>query len=363
MSKFKTAVMIIGATVIVAGGVHLYMQGDMTDTQASKVVTRKIPPVAREIPVVDNEIPAPPAENNTTGTLPAAGDNSATAGGGASPAITAKLRDEFGVLDIRRPGVQVDAIQALIATLARTYPDNWQAHVQENLRAAFPENADALYARFLALEDYKQWLETESAAIRSMSPEEQADVLWAKREQIFGDDAAVIWEQEYKERRVSQALKEMNQSETATLEDKLANYEATLSDIYGEGVTDYKAEHSQHAVDQFLSAESVQEDLRNMTPDQRRETLGDLRRSMGMDEESIERLAKVDRDREMKWLGGMSYMLRREQLTEGGELPPDSEELDELRKQIFGDEAETIRTEEQSGFYRYKEKQVFGQHE
>jgi len=108
----------------------------------------------------------------------------------------------------------------------------------------------------------------------------------------------------------------------------------------------------------FLELPSVQKELSYMSPDDRNETLTQIRKGLGMDVEAIERWKSLDTERDDRWKTGQSYMSARDALTSGGASESD---LNELRLKYFGPEqAEVIKNEEESGFFRYKQERVYG---
>jgi len=64
--------------------------------------------------------------------------------------------------------------------------------------------------------------------------------------------------------------------------------------------------------------------------------------------------------RDQRWDAGMQYMQQRAELEKkykGAEL---EKQLDSLRMKYFGDEAETIKNEEESGYYRFSQPRKYG---
>ncbi|MBI5896232.1 MAG: hypothetical protein HZB24_09610 [Desulfobacterales bacterium] len=271
--------------------------------------------------------------------------------------IVAKLLDAYANT-IDHPRIRLQAIQMLVNYLKQAYPDTWREHVEQYLRAAFPEQADRLYAQFLLWEEYTAWMQGNYQATIAMPADQRRDFIWAKRKQFFGEEATLIWAKEIEEQQVSDAVAELGQLRQAPFEEKAAYYNARLEEIYADQFEAYKRKYPQKVMDQFLSAEDVQEDLRNMPPDQRQARLDDFRRSIGMNEEAVKRWSDLDGTRETRWQTGETYMQRRAQiLNEKG----DDAELDSLGNELFGAEAQTIKDEEESGYFRFQRKRIYGQ--
>lgn len=354
MNRFKTTGLILGGLGLLGSCFYLLVHSAPVDQ-------RTAPPTARENKAAGDEMQTPPARpSQTTGQAPAGENDEVLRPTATRQHMVSQLRDTYAG-NIDSPRIQVETIQKLIAWLKQAYPDLWQEHVAEYLRAAFPENADALYDRYLSLEEYKLGLKEDHQAIMTMPPGDRRDHLWARRKMLFGEDALEIWDKEYKQLQVSEALDQIDGLEGASFEEKATFYDLSLTQIYGEEATDYKQDHTQQAVDHFFSIESIQEDLRNMPPDQRMEKMSALRRAMGMDEPAVARWAELDAARDQRWRAGEAYMQRRDQILEESGGGYQSSELDALRQEFFGTEAETIRNEEQSGYFRFNRKRVYGQ--
>ncbi len=271
--------------------------------------------------------------------------------------IVAKLLDAYANT-IDHPRIQLQAIQMLVNYLKQAYPDTWREHVEQYLRAAFPEQADRLYAQFLLWEEYTAWMQDNYQATIAMPADQRRDFIWAKRKQFFGEEATLIWAKEMEEQQVSDAVAELSQLKQAPFEEKAAYYNARLEDIYADEFEAYKRKYPQKMMDQFLSAEDVQEDLRNMPADQRQASLDDFRRSVGLDEEAVKRWSDLDATRETRWQTGETYMQRRAKILSEN---VNGSELDALRSELFGAEAQTIKDEEESGYFRFQRKRVYGQ--
>ncbi len=273
--------------------------------------------------------------------------------------IVSKLNELFGS-SIHDPGLQMQAIEKLLTYLRQIHPQNWADYVSEYLSAAFPEQADALYAQYLRLQEFKQWLQDNYAALVGMPASERNDYLWAKRKQFFGEDAGLIWARELEGQQVAAAIEEINQLAQAPFQDKVDYYNARLRDIYADQTEVYKAKNSQKLMDQFLSAETVQEDLQAMGADQRRESLQLFRRSVGLDEPAVQRWADLDAARDERWETGSRYMQQRANIVSEFSGAEQDAKLDALRKEIFGSEAGTIKDEEQTGLLRFARQRVYG---
>ncbi len=81
---------------------------------------------------------------------------------------------------------------------------------------------------------------------------------------------------------------------------------------------------------------------------------------MGMDPAALARWEELDRKRDRAWETGLDYMEQRRELDklyQGEEL---NHKLHELQDALFGTDADIIRAEEQSQFYRFNHRRRYG---
>ncbi len=151
--------------------------------------------------------------------------------------MVAILRKHYGK-NIKNKWVQIRLIEDLIRTLKDKYPDSWVSELYILLKATFPDLADEIFHRFEQYQEYQKWLEEERNKLYSLSPEERQNILWDKRYEIFGKDAAnEIWAGELRAQELKTSLKEIDQS-TGNLNDKLSQYRSSLQKIYRENFQD-----------------------------------------------------------------------------------------------------------------------------
>ncbi len=110
----------------------------------------------------------------------------------------------------------------------------------------------------------------------------------------------------------------------------------------------------------FLRLEPVQTELAALSPEARGEALAQIRRQIGFDEASVQRMAERDRVRDARWERGLSYLEERRRLEATFEGEVLTAELRHLREEVFGHEAATIEREEASGFERFERRRVYG---
>jgi len=233
------------------------------------------------------------------------------------------------------------------------------------LRRAFPDHAGDIMETLAKLDQYDRWLEDNRDMLLRMGPEERLDALWKKRMELFGEDAREIWSGEMlateaRRAKVQDTLAALNDADGTTMDDKLDLYRAVIHETYENTPEGYVLEHKELLSKVFFSIDAVQDELKRMSPGQRRQEVNRIRRNMGMTDEQIDAMAKRDADRELRWEIGMQYMKDRdaaEQVYQGPELV---EKLKELREQYFDDEAGTIELEEKDGFFRFKRPHIYG---
>lgn len=191
-----------------------------------------------------------------------------------------------------------------------------------------------------------------------MSREERKKVMKEKRSALFREEAAAeIWAGEIRNEKITTSLQQIDQSD-ADLNQKLSSYRAAIREALGEHTERYMEARRYELTTRFLELPSVQKELSRMNPDERNQTLSQIRKGMGMDVEAIKRWKSLDRERDDRREKGQRYMNDRDVLTSAGASESD---LNELRIRYFGPEqAEVIKNEEESGFFRYRQERVYG---
>lgn len=246
-----------------------------------------------------------------------------------------------------------------------TYPANGKALFYTILTRAFPDYAHEILETLGKMDQYNLWLDDNKKMLVRMTATERAAALWAKRRELFGDDAEKIWSGEMlatetRKLKVQDTLAVLNKSDDTTIDEKLDVYQGTLRDTYKGSPEEFILDQNYILSKVFFSIDSVQNELKQLSPDQRQMEINDIRRKMGFPEDQIEALAKRDADNERRWEVGLKYMQKREEIVQESEEPERGEKLKSLREQYFQDEAKTIELEEKDNFFRFKRPHIYG---
>ena len=244
-------------------------------------------------------------------------------------------------------------------------PEKGKDYFYDILKRAFPEYADEIMKTMEKLDLYNRWLADNREQLMKMTASERLAVLWKKRKEFFGEDAEKIWSgellaSEERKAKVQDTLAELNKSKELSLDAKLDRYKRTLREAYDGTAEEFIINQGGLISKVFFSLDSVQEELNNLSPAQRQQEINRLRAEMGMTERQVESMARRDADNASRWDTGLQYMEKREAVVkqyEGQEL---ESKLNDLRKEHFGDEANTIALEEKDGFYRFKRPHIWG---
>jgi hypothetical protein len=281
-------------------------------------------------------------------------------GGPPDEAFIQDLREKYKNT-IHNKWSQIKAIEKLMEYLEKFYPDDWEAHAYDYLKRIFPEMADKLYAQFQKNMSYRQWLIDNRQELNLLSRDERMDRLWDMRYQIFGEDAYEIWEVELKTEQIYESLKQINEQPDLPFEEKYSTYLGAVKQTYGDASDRFIEKRRQELMDRFLSVESVQDDLYEMPVAERKQKLREFRKSIGLDEEALKRWDQLDQERDTEWEKGSKYMTARDEIASKYEGDEKAQKLQALRVEVFGsDWADIIKNEEESGFYRFKEKRRLG---
>jgi hypothetical protein len=304
-----------------------------TDTSTSGVTMAQ--PASNQI--------ASALDDTSLGTADAASQNFDEA------SFIAELRQRFAPhLHIKH--AQIRSLEQLMSYLKQRYPEDWESRMLGMLESVFPDQAQALYARFLSLQQYSQWLTENRDGLRRLSAMERRAALWQARELAFGADAQDIWAAEKRSQDLGDAL--------ASLPEELApvaraqQFRHAVEQVYGDDAQSVLAQKRTELINHLLDQPSLQSSLRSMPATQRRETLSEVRAAMGMPEDALQRWQQLDQQRDQIWETGQAYLVQRQELLQ--QYPNDAEwHIAELQDALLGHMAVQVRQEEQSGFYRY----------
>lgn len=269
------------------------------------------------------------------------------------------LREQFGAT-ITSKRTQIKALEKIVAYLMKTYPDDWQARLQALLAQAFPDLAAQLYAQFLNMTAYNEWLAAHRGELNVMSAADRRNALHEERFRFFGPDASEIWEESLRNERIYDAMDAINQAEGTSVDEKLSTYLGAINEAYGDSAPDFLERRQTELMTGFLTLPSVQDDLHAMSAEARARELGEVRAAMGLDGDALARWRELDAQRDQAWQAGEDYMVKRDEITRSWQGEEQSRRLDALRTQIFGAEAATIRQEEDAQFFRFGHRRVYG---
>src|SRR5262249_52961307 len=97
-----------------------------------------------------------------------------------------------------------------------------------------------------------------------------------------------------------------------------------------------------------------------LSPEQRETTLDKIRTAMGLDEDALKRWRDLDAARDAEWDTGEKYMHERDEILRTTTGADQDRRLADLRNRLFGVDADLIKSEEASGFFRFDHRRVLG---
>ena len=261
---------------------------------------------------------------------------------------------------LEQPYWRVKLLRDLVLLFQQQFPDSWEQELLAFLRYAFPDIAEDLIAKYYGLQEYEQWLASLTDTMEFGSQQERRQAMWDKRLQLFGEEAYQIWEAALKTDQFDAKMVELAQL-NGTFEQKQEHYFDALNGVFGEQAVAADAPHKAQKMINFLELDNVQQDLRNMSREQQSTVLRNFRSKIRLDDAALSRWDELDAQRVERRVKGESYMAQRERLAshfEGAELDA---RVEALQVDVFGEtDAEFIRKEERSGYYRFREPQKIG---
>jgi len=250
--------------------------------------------------------------------------------------------------------------------LIRNFPDGTDMF-ERIVRGAFPDYADEILAIIATMEAYESWLLTVMTDLNHMDLMAQQGMLWDKRIDMFGDKAQEIWDQELsaEDERNAAVMHTVNMLDSAhdlPIDERLLLLQQAFEQGYGQSMEGLIYDTTGVMSQVFFRFESVQQDLRELSNEERQEKINDIRRQIGYDESQIAKMADADQKKEERWSNGYAYMEERNALI--AEAKDDAMLMDRvisLRQKYFGNEARTIgKEEDELGFFRYERPRVYG---
>lgn len=277
--------------------------------------------------------------------------------------LVIRLKEKYGDT-ISAKSTQILLLKVKKNLLSK-FPEKGLSIFTEAIKRAFPELADEILKTLAAMEAYLKWEKENHHLTAKMNVLEKQGFLWEKRKELFGDGAEEIWtdEVEAHDRRrqdMQAVITRLNNSDDAGIFEKLDDYQRSLNDIYENSPEAYILKSKDLLSKVFLSLDSVQDKLKEMTSEERKTELYNIRREMGYTQAQIEELEKIDEKKNSRWDNGLAYMDERETLTDSLEGEELDTALTALRQKYFQHEAKTIALEEESGFFRYTRKRIYG---
>lgn len=270
------------------------------------------------------------------------------------------MRERFGA-KLKEPYIQIKMLEDLMRFFQKRSPDRWQEELLAFLKKAFPEMYDELAAMLRNRVDYEKWVRDNDSYLRGLTDQQRRTAMWDARNRLFGKEAAErIWASELKNQSLSDSLSAIDAKQDANVAQKLSTYKQRLHDIYGEQTEVYLERHRQETMNRFLDLPSVQKDLTAMAPQERSQSLRNIRKELGLDDEALKRWDELDKTRDTRWDAGSKYMAEREALAKQLSGPALETKLQELRARYFGTEAEIIGQEEAGGFFRFERPRQWG---
>lgn len=285
---------------------------------------------------------------------------------GKDPAVAdaetvAYLQDKFGAT-ITDKRTQVKAVEKLIEYLMRNYPDDWQQRLQAMLARAFPGLADQLYATFQNMTAYNDWLKANRQELSQMDADARRAAMRDARTRFFGADAEQIWAEALRHEQILDTVDAIRDSPATatTVDEKLEAFVGAIEQTYGDDAPAFLERRQTELMNNFLAIDTVQDGLHGMAPAERARELANIRRGLGMDDAALERWRELDAQRDQAWDAGERYMRQRDEIVQKFRGDEQARRLAALRGSSFGEEADIIREEEESGFFRFGHRRVFG---
>ena len=272
----------------------------------------------------------------------------------------AEMRARFGPV-LNRGHARVRLIEQAINYLQSRYPDSWQDRVDALLAALFPDRAAELQANYASLQQYNDWVRNNRDRVMRLPADQRRAELWQARRAAFGPAADDIWAAELRNQAMADALQTIVDDDAVSLASQATAWAQAVDTAWGSSDSGaVRARRQTELLGRFVGNAAVQDRLRQLQPEQRNQTLRDIRQAMGMQGDALDRWAALDTQRDMAWEAGQAYMQQRAAVVANASSGDRAHQLDALRQQFFGDQAAVIAQEEAAGFFRYAGEREIG---
>jgi hypothetical protein len=276
--------------------------------------------------------------------------------------LVAKLQATYGAR-INELNVQASLIKVKEYVLHH-YPEEGVERFLIIIKAAFPEHAASIISIIDRLEIYNDWLTENQLMLTELSMVAQRGALWEKRRELFGKDAEIIWSDELaelsqKKAKMQTIFRDLDESNDMSLNEKLYQLQTAVSENYEGSVQELTVSGGMMSK-AFFSFESVQQELKQLPPEERQAEINNIRQQLGFSEEMIATFQAKDEARNKRWDNGLAYMTERNEVVNSSSESELTVAMAKLREKYFKHEAITIQKEEASDFWRYKRPRVYG---
>ncbi len=359
----KSTIYIVGIIIAGVAALAIYFQLNQqlpeTDKSHSSLPMSQpetMPQSAETEPVkpLQPETEPPKPSQPDTAKAPTAGQNDQL------DAIADICKEKYGQT-LYHPRTQIAMLEKLISYFKARHPSDWQDSIRSFLFNVFPDQANDLWNMMEKLLAYNTWREEKRIHLAGLPMMERRELTWQRRREIFGDDADTIWEKDLKNETIYNALNDLGSEDHRSFGEKVDHYLNAVSEAYEEQANEFIKNREQELLDAFLTVESVQADLHQMNPEERKQALSQFRSQMGIDKDAIVRLEELDEIRDQRWETGEQYMEARKKIVAEYKGTEQDEKLDALRNEFFGPvKAETIKGEEKADFLRFERRRIYG---
>jgi hypothetical protein len=266
--------------------------------------------------------------------------------------IIGKMKERYGK-KLSEKRIQIRLLGGLIRHLKKKYPYDWKERIRVIIAAEFPEYAVELTDKLDKLDEYFNYLKNNRGELQYLDRAEKKAAMLARRREIFGPECDEIWEQEIATEKISDMLGRLDGRSDLSAYDKMRAYSTFTKSLYPESADlssgksgDEIMVRNYDLANSFLDLGSVQSDLGGMSPDERTRFLRQLRQSVGLQEDTVRKMAEVDALRDRLWENGPAYNRERGEILAKYDGDERERKLDDARKRYFGASAGMIKFEE-----------------
>jgi hypothetical protein len=268
--------------------------------------------------------------------------------------VILEMKERYGKkLSIKRN--QIKLLGGLIRHLKKKHGNDWKERIKIIVESEFSEYSVELLDKLDKLDNYNEYLKNNRSRLNALDRNDKREMMLEKKREIFGSECDEIWGNEIAREQISDMLDKLDRQIFSSLNEKMNVYTKQTRSLYSDEADkaagkseDQVMVRNYEVMSDFLNLKSVQLDLDKMDPNERTLLLRDFRKSIGLKDDMIKEMEKVDAQQDAAWENGKKYNNEKSRIISDYTGEEREKKLDEARKKYLGQNADVIKYQEET---------------